>query len=88
MAYRKIKMAVKKNIALIAHDNRKQDLLEWVKYNKDSLKKHNLYATGTTGLLVNKEIGIEVTRFKSGPLGGDQQVAAIARDKSDTLLSH
>lgn len=86
MAYKKIKMAAKKNIALIAHDNRKQDLLEWVKYNKDSLKKHNLFATGTTGLLVNKEIGIEVTRFKSGPLGGDQQVGAKIADNTIDFL--
>jgi len=82
MDYRKIKMAAKKNIALIAHDNRKQDLLEWVQYNKGSLKKHNLFATGTTGLLINKETGIEVTRFKSGPLGGDQQVGAKIADNA------
>ncbi len=84
--YRKMKMATKKNIALIAHDNRKQDLLEWVKYNKGSLEKHNLFATGTTGLLVNKEVGIEVTRFKSGPLGGDQQVGAKIADNAIDFL--
>lgn len=87
MVYRKIKMAAKKNIALIAHDNRKQDLLEWLQYNKGSLKKHNLFATGTTGLLISKEIGLEVTRFKSGPLGGDQQVGAkIAENMIDFLI--
>ena len=80
MDYKKIKMHAKKNIALIAHDNKKRDLLEWVKYNKGSLKKHNLFATGTTGLLVNKETGLEVTRLKSGPLGGDQQVGAKIAD--------
>lgn len=84
--YRKMKMATKKNIALIAHDNRKQDLLEWVKYNKGSLEKHNLFATGTTGLLVNEEVGIEVTRFKSGPLGGDQQVGAKIADNAIDFL--
>jgi methylglyoxal synthase len=82
MAYKKITMAARKNIALIAHDNRKQDLLEWVKYNKDSLKRHKLFATGTTGLLVNKEVGIDVTRFKSGPLGGDQQIGAKIADNT------
>jgi methylglyoxal synthase len=87
MAYRKIRMKAKKNIALIAHDNRKQDLLEWVKYNKGSLKQHNLYATGTTGMLVNQETGLEVTRFKSGLLGGDQQVEAkIADGQIDFMI--
>lgn len=80
-------MKSKKNIALIAHDNRKQDLLEWVKYNRESLKQHNLYATGTTGLLIYKETGLEVTRFKSGPLGGDQQVGAkIADGQIDFMI--
>lgn len=80
-------MESKKNIALIAHDNRKQDLLEWIRYNKGSLKQHNLFATGTTGLLINKETGLQVTRFKSGPLGGDQQVGAkIAEGDIDFMI--
>ncbi|HEX7320735.1 MAG TPA: methylglyoxal synthase [bacterium] len=87
MTYKTIKMKAKKNIALIAHDNRKKDLLEWVKYNKGSLEKHNLYATGTTGQLINEETGLEVTRFKSGPLGGDQQVGAkIADGQIDFMI--
>ena len=80
MIYRKIKMKAKKNIALIAHDNRKQDLIEWVRYNKELLKEHTLCATGTTGALIHHETGIEVTCFKSGPLGGDQQVGARIAD--------
>jgi len=52
MIYKKIKMKPKKNIALNPHDNRKQDLLEWIQYNRGSLKQHNLYATGTTGQLI------------------------------------
>ncbi len=80
MVYKKVKMKPRKNIALIAHDNRKDDLLEWVRYNTGSLKQHNLFATGTTGLLINKATGLEVTRFKSGPLGGDQQVGAKIAD--------
>ena len=87
MSYKIIKTQSKKNIALIAHDNRKRDLLEWVEYNKGSLEKHNLFATGTTGLLITKETGLEVTRFKSGPLGGDQQVgAAIVNEQVDMMI--
>jgi methylglyoxal synthase len=87
MSYKTIKTLSKKNIALIAHDNKKQDLLEWVNYNKGSLEKHNLYATGTTGLLITKETGLDVTRFKSGPLGGDQQVGAgIVNQKIDMMI--
>lgn len=80
-------MKSKKNIALIAHDNKKNDLLEWVKYNKELLKQHNLYATGTTGLLICQETGLEVTKFRSGPLGGDQQVGAkIADGQIDFMI--
>ncbi len=87
MEYKQTKIKAKKNIALIAHDNRKKDLLEWVKYNKGSLRQHNLFATGTTGMLINQETGLEVTRFRSGPLGGDQQVGAkIAEGQIDFMI--
>lgn len=87
MEYKIAKIKSRKNIALIAHDNRKKDLLEWVKFNKGSLKQHNLFATGTTGLLINRETGLEVTRFRSGPLGGDQQVGAkIAEGQIDFMI--
>ncbi len=76
MSHKKILMNRKKNIALIAHDERKQDLLEWVKFNKGTLSQHNLFGTGTTGSLIAREVGLNVTRFLSGPLGGDQQVGA------------
>lgn len=80
-------MEMKKKIALIAHDNRKIDLLEWARYNKETLKGHKLYATGTTGAILQKELGFNVKRFKSGPLGGDQQVGAkIAGGKIDFLI--
>jgi len=69
-------MSQRKNVALIAHDNRKQDLLEWVRYNKSVLKNHHLFATGTTGTILKKEVGLDIYCFKSGPLGGDQQVGA------------
>lgn len=80
-------MKKKKNIALIAHDNRKIDLLEWASFNKILLAGHNLYATGTTGSILSKELGLKVKRFKSGPLGGDQQVGAkISEGKIDFLI--
>lgn len=71
-----IKMEVKKNIALIAHDNMKDDLIQWVKANRDELSKHNLSGTGTTASLVEKNTGLYVKKYKSGPLGGDQQIGA------------
>lgn len=72
----KLKMGVRKNIALIAHDNRKKELLEWVEFNKGTLSKHNLFGTGTTGGLITSRIGLDVHRYRSGPLGGDQQIGA------------
>jgi methylglyoxal synthase len=76
-----------KNIALVAHDNKKKDLIEWAKFNKGSLTKHNLFATKSTGKLLEKELGIEIKKFQSGPLGGDQQVGAkIAEGKIDILI--
>jgi methylglyoxal synthase len=80
-------MNQRKHIVLIAHDNRKNDLIEWVRYNKGSLSKHKLFATGTTGTLISQETGLDVTCFKSGPLGGDQQVGAkIAEGEIDFVI--
>jgi methylglyoxal synthase len=82
-----MKMHKRKKIALIAHDNRKQDLLEWVRFNKDSLAEHELYATGTTGRLLAGDLGLKIACFKSGPLGGDQQVGAkIAEGDLDFIV--
>jgi methylglyoxal synthase len=87
MSIKKIKMNVRKNIALIAHDNRKKDLLEWAAFNKELLRNHNLFATGTTGQIISKETGLNISRFQSGPLGGDQQVGAkITEGKLDFLI--
>ena len=69
-------MGERKNIALIAHDNRKEDLLDWSRFNRAVLSEHELFATGTTGGLLSTELGLSVTRFQSGPLGGDQQIGA------------
>ncbi len=77
----------KKKIALVAHDNEKQDLLDWVETNRDSLMKHELSATGTTGRLIEKKLGIDVKTFRSGPLGGDQQIGAeIVNGNVDILI--
>ncbi len=67
----------RKRIALVAHDNRKQDLLEWARYNRGTLGKHELFATGTTGKMIGDKLGLDVTCLLSGPLGGDQQVGAM-----------
>jgi methylglyoxal synthase len=80
-------MTRRKQIALIAHDNRKADLLEWARFNRDTLARHELHATGTTGALLADELGLAVNRFLSGPLGGDQQVgAAIAEARVDFVI--
>lgn len=70
------KLGRQKRIALVAHDNRKKDLINWVKKNKDVLATHFLYGTGTTGTLIAKETGLPVRTFNSGPLGGDQQIGS------------
>ncbi len=87
MATRDEPVGVRKQIALIAHDNRKADLLAWAKFNRGTLARHDLYATGTTGTMVAEELGLPVHRFLSGPLGGDQQVgAAIAEGRIDAVI--
>jgi methylglyoxal synthase len=87
MEYLKIVMAERKNIALVAHDNKKSDLLEWAKYNKELLAKHELYATGTTGKILEEELSVKINKLQSGPLGGDQQIGAkIAEGKIDFII--
>ena len=80
-------MELRKRIALIAHDNRKADLLDWARYNRQTLSQHHLSGTGTTGGLLARELDLEITRFRSGPLGGDQQIgAAIAEGRIDLVI--
>lgn len=81
------KLSSKKRIALVAHDHKKKELVEWAVYNKAILGKHRLYATGTTGSLIEQSLDQSVSSFLSGPLGGDQQIgAAIAEGKIDILI--
>ena len=75
-----------KKIALVAHDNKKLDLMEWAKVNRDTLAEHELYATGTTGTLLDKDLGLNVQKLLSGPLGGDQQIGAMIADRTLDLL--
>ncbi|RPI00214.1 MAG: methylglyoxal synthase [Ignavibacteriae bacterium] len=87
MIHKTIEMKHDKKIALVAHDHMKRDLLEWAKYNLILLRHHSLYATGTTGTLLERELGLSVNKLQSGPLGGDQQVGAmIAENRIDFLI--
>lgn len=89
-------MKAKKKIAIVAHDNRKKDIIEWVSYNWNELIQHSLICTGTTGRLVdetirekckeNDSVPPEITRLKSGPLGGDQQLGAMICEGNIDLL--
>ena len=86
-AHKKITMQRRKKIALVAHDNKKRDLVEWAKYNRTLLDGHAICATGTTGALLEREVGLTVARLQSGPLGGDQQIGArIADGQVDFLI--
>jgi methylglyoxal synthase len=80
-------MSSSKRIALVAHDNKKSELIEWAVYNKQALSRHRLYGTGTTGTLLETALNQSVSKFLSGPLGGDQQIgAAISEGKLDVLI--
>ena len=82
-----MKVSSNKTIALVAHDNKKFLLIEWLKRNLEQVQNHKFYATGTTGKTIVKEIGLDVKLLHSGPLGGDQQIGAkIAEGEIDMLI--
>lgn len=87
MDYKIISIEKIKKIALVAHDNKKNDLLQWAKFNRDLLAGHQLYATGTTGQMLEKALELTINRLQSGPLGGDMQIGAkIAEGEIDFLI--
>ena len=87
MEYNLIKMEKQKHIALIAHDNMKKELITWVTKNKDILSKHFLVGTGTTAKIISETVHLPVRAFKSGPMGGDQQIGArIAEGNIDMMI--
>jgi methylglyoxal synthase len=80
-------MAARKKIALVAHDNKKEDLFEWAKFNRELLAQHDLYATGTTGKILKTKLGLDITSLESGPLGGDQQIGSrISEGEIDFVI--
>ena len=80
-------MSQRKRIALVAHDSKKRDLMEWARFNRELLIQHELYATGTTGMLLERELEVAIHKLQSGPLGGDQQIGAkIAERELDLLI--
>lgn len=82
-----LEIGVKKNIALIAHDKKKKELINWVQDNKEILQEHNLCGTGTTAKLITDYTGLTVKGYNSGPLGGDQQIGAkIVEGKIDLII--
>ena len=87
MKQNKIVMQPDKKIALVAHDNKKWDLVQWAKFNRDLLAHHKVFATGTTGVILEKELKFKITKLQSGPLGGDQQIGSkIVQNEIDFLI--
>jgi methylglyoxal synthase len=74
------RLGPRKKVGLVAHDNKKRDLIDWVTFNRRLLAEHDLVATGTTGTLLEEVLGIGIRKLQSGPLGGDQQLGALIAD--------
>lgn len=87
MSTKKLPMQKNKRIGLVAHDNKKRDLLEWAKFNRNLLAHHKVFATGTTGTILERELGFKVEKLQSGPIGGDQQIGSkIVTGEIDFLI--
>ena len=87
MSTKKLPMQKNKRIGLVAHDNKKRDLLEWARFNRTLLAHHRVFATGTTGMILERELGFKVEKLQSGPIGGDQQIGAkIVTGEIDFLI--
>jgi methylglyoxal synthase len=86
MDYKTILLDSAKKIALVAHDNKKDDLLQWAKFNRELLAGHQLFATGTTGRMLDRALDLPVTCLHSGPLGGDMQIGAMIADGAVDFL--
>lgn len=83
---KQVTIPAKKHIVLIAHDNKKDEMIQWCKTNKEVLSKHNLAGTGTTSKLIKKHLDLDVKSFESGPLGGDVQIGAAIVDGQIDLV--
>lgn len=87
VVYLNLTIKEQKNIALIAHDGKKQEMLKWCEANKEILMKHKLSGTGTTARMITDHVGLQVRGYNSGPLGGDQQIGAkIVEGKIDMVI--
>nr|WP_246186168.1 methylglyoxal synthase [Phnomibacter ginsenosidimutans] len=87
MKFETRELPARKRIAMVAHDHKKDDIIEWAYFNRDMLAKHELFATGTTGKLLEEKLDRPVRKLMSGPLGGDQQIGAmISNGEIDMLI--
>jgi methylglyoxal synthase len=86
MDMKTLELAPRKRIGLVAHDHKKEDLIEWARFNRGMLEAHDLVATGTTGQLLARELDLPIARLQSGPLGGDVQMGAMIADGKIDLL--
>lgn len=86
MEFKQVILGAKKNIALVAHDNKKKDMVVWCQQHETELAQHKLYATGTTGMIIEKETHLNIHKLISGPLGGDQQVGSLITEGAVDVL--